>query len=155
MFIPTIKKSLKPGYLSFIYEMTYFDLMKLPIRYDIDKKILSLNYNEIKPVLKTPFVNEAFFTLNDDIKRASYMLKLKGVKPDHVDYQITDEMKKELSNTYILPALKEDINIQIESVKNDFADSIDYDELSNAKYYYTILYKLVRLEKEIYERINE
>jgi hypothetical protein len=62
MFIPTIKKSLKPGYLSFIYEMTYFDLMKLPIRYDIDKKILSLNYNEIKPVLKTPFVNEAFLS---------------------------------------------------------------------------------------------
>ena len=38
MFIPRIRKSLKPGYLSFTYDMTYFDLMKIPIRYDIDKK---------------------------------------------------------------------------------------------------------------------
>ncbi len=155
MFIPTIKKSLKPGYLSFIYDITYFDLMKIPLRYDIDKSILKTNYNNVKGTLKTPFVNEAYFTLNDDLKRASYILKLKGIKPDHIDYQLTDDLQTKLSNTYILPSLKEDITEQIENVKNEFAISIDYDELTTAKQYYKILYKLIRLEKEIYERINE
>jgi hypothetical protein len=155
MFIPRIKKSLKPGYLSFTYDMTYFDLMKIPIRYDIDKKILSANYNKVKDIVKTPFVNEAFFTLNDDLKRASYILKLKGVKPDHVEYVLPDDLKENLKNTYILPIIKEEVEEQLEIVKNEFATSVDYDELLNAKKHYTILYKLIRLDKEIYDRINE
>jgi hypothetical protein len=155
MFIPRIKKSLNPGYLSFTYDMTYFDLMKIPIRYDIDKKILSANYNKVKDIVKTPFVNEAFFTLNDDLKRASYILKLKGVKPDHVEYVLPDDLKENLKNTYILPIIKEEVEEQLEIIKNEFATSVDYDELLNAKKHYTILYKLIRLDKEIYDRINE
>ena len=155
MFIPHIKKSLKPGYISFTYDLTYFDLMKLPFRYDIDKKILSTNYTRVKTLIETPFVNDAFFTLNDDLKRAAYILKLKGIKPDHIEYKITDEIKQRLLNTYNLQGLKEEINEEIEQVKSDFSLCVDYDELLSAKNHYTFLYKLIRLDKEIYERINE
>jgi hypothetical protein len=110
---------------------------------------------QVKNIVKSPFVNEAFFTLNDDLKRASYILKLKGVKPDRVEYVLPDDLKENLKNTYILPIIKEEVEEQLEIVKNEFATSVDYDELLNAKKHYTILYKLIRLDKEIYDRINE
>jgi hypothetical protein len=155
MFIPRIRKSLKPGYLCFTYDMTYFDLMKIPIRYDIDKKILLNNYKRVKTMLTTPFTNEAFFTLNDDLKRASYILKIKGIKTGHIEYKLHEDLKQRLKNTYNLQGLKEEIIEELENVKNDFAICVDYDELLSAKNHYTLLYKLIRLDKEIYERINE
>ena len=155
MFIPRIRKSLKPGYLSFTYDMTYFDLMKIPVRYDIDKKILLNNYNRVKSMITTPFTNEAFFTLNDDLKRAAYILKIKGIKIEQVEYKLSEDLKGKLKNTYNLQGLKEEINEELETVKNDFAVCVDYDELLSAKNHYTLLYKLIRLDKEIYERINE
>jgi len=155
MFIPRIRKSLKPGYLSFTYDMTYFDLMKIPVRYDIDKKILLNNYNRVKSMITTPFTNEAFFTLNDDLKRAAYILKIKGIKIEQVEYKLSEDLKGRLKNTYNLQGLKEEINEELETVKNDFAVCVDYDELLSAKNHYTLLYKLIRLDKEIYERINE
>jgi hypothetical protein len=155
MFIPRIRKSLKAGYLSFTYDMTYFDLMKIPVRYDIDKKILLNNYNRVKTMLTTPFTNDAFVTLNDDLKRAAYILKIKGVKIEHIDYNLSEHLKEKLKNTYSLQGLKEEINEELETVKNDFAVCIDYDEIISAKNHYTLLYKLIRLDKEIYEKINE
>jgi hypothetical protein len=155
MFIPRIRKSLKPGYLSFTYDITYFDLMKIPVRYDIDKKILLNNYNRVKTIVKTQFTNEAYSTLNDDLKRAAYILKIKGIKIEHVEYKLSEDLKGRLKNTYNLQGLKEEINEELETVKNDFAVCVDYDELLSAKNHYTLLYKLIRLDKEIYEKINE
>lgn len=155
MFIPRIRKSMKAGYLSFTYDITYFDLMKIPVRYDIDKKILLNNYNRVKSFVKTPFTNEAYSTLNDDLKRATYILKIKGIKIEHVEYNLSDDLKGRLKNTYNLQGLKEEINEELETVKNDFAVCIDYDELLSARNHYTLLYKLIRLDKEIYEKINE
>ena len=155
MFIPRIRKSLKAGYLSFTYDMTYFDLMKIPVRYDIDKKILLNNYNRVKTIVKTQFTNEAYSTLNDDLKRAAYILKIKGIKIEHVEYKLSEDLKGRLKNTYNLQGLKEEINEELETVKNDFAVCVDYDELLSAKNHYTLLYKLIRLDKEIYEKINE
>ena len=83
------------------------------------------------------------------------MLKLKGVRPEHVEYELPDDLKENLKNTYLLSIIKEEVKEQLEIVKNEFATSVDYDELLNAKKHYTILYKLIRLDKEIYERINE
>ena len=155
MFIPRIRKSMKAGYLSFTYDITYFDLMKIPVRYDIDKKILLNNYNRVKSIVKTPFTIEAYSTLNDDLKRAAYILKIKGIKIEHVEYNLSDDLKGRLKNTYNLQGLKEEINEELETVKNDFAVCIDYDELLSAKNHYTSIYKLIRLDKEIYEKINE
>ena len=155
MFIPRIRKSMKAGYLSFTYDITYFDLMKIPVRYDIDKKILLNNYNRVKSFVKTPFTIDAYSTLNDDLKRAAYILKIKGIKIEHVEYNLSDDLKGRLKNTYNLQGLKEEINEELETVKNDFAVCIDYDELLSARNHYTLLYKLIRLDKEIYEKINE
>ena len=155
MFIPRIRKSMKAGYLSFTYDMTYFDLMKIPVRYDIDKKILLNNYNRVKTIVKTQFTNEAYSTLNDDLKRAAYILKIRGIKIEHVEYELSEDLKGRLKNTYNLQGLKEEINEELETVKNDFAVCVDYDELLSAKNHYTLLYKLIRLDKEIYEKINE
>jgi hypothetical protein len=146
---------MKAGYLSFTYDMTYFDLMKIPVRYDIDKKILLNNYNRVKTIVKTQFTNEAYSTLNDDLKRAAYILKIRGIKIEHVEYELSEDLKGRLKNTYNLQGLKEEINEELETVKNDFAVCVDYDELLSAKNHYTLLYKLIRLDKEIYEKINE
>ena len=150
MFLQKIRKSLRPGYLSFIYDVSYFDIFKLPLRYDIDKNLLNKNYENIKSM---PFSKDAYTVLNNDLKRASYILKIKGVKVEHINDD--DFLKNIKYNQYLLPALKEEINEELENVKNEFAICIDYDEILSAKKHYDILYRLTRIDKEIYDRINE
>ena len=143
-----IRKSLVPGHISFIYDLNYFDLFKLPVRYDINKLELVQYYNNNK---EQPFIKDAFKTLNDDVKRASYILKLRGIKVEHIKDDFLKEFKY---NPYMLPALKEDVNEALENVKNDFAMCIDYDEILSANKHYILIYKLTRLNDEIFNKIN-
>lgn len=147
--IPTkIRKSLKPGHISFTYDLNYFDLFKLPVRYDINKTDLVQYYNNNK---EQPFIKDAFRTLNDDVKRASYILKLKGIKVDH----IKDDFLKDFNyDTCMLSAFKEEVNEILESAKNDFTMCIDYDENLSANNHYILIYKLTRLNDEIFNKIN-
>ena len=144
-----IRKSLIPGHISFIYDLNYFDLFKLPVRYDINKKDLVQYYNNNK---EQAFVKDAFKILNDDVKRASYILKLKGIKVEHIKDDFIKEFKY---NPYMLPSLKEEVNEALDNVKNDFAMCIDYDENLSANKHYILIYKLTRLNDEIFKKINE
>jgi hypothetical protein len=144
-----IRKSLVPGHISFIYDLTYFDLFKLPVRYDINKIDLLQYYNNTK---EQPYIKDAFKILNDDVKRASYILKLKGIKVEHIKDDFIKDFKY---NPYMLPALKEEVNEALENVKNDFAMCIDYDENLSANKHYILIYKLTRLNDEIFKKIND
>lgn len=149
-YVPTkIRKSLVPGHISFIYDLNYFDLFKFPIRYDINKEELVNYYNNNK---EQPYIKDAFRILNDDVKRASYILKLKGVKVEHIEDDFIKEYKY---NSYLLPALKEQVNDDLEDAKNDFSMCIDYGELLSANKHYILIYKLTRLNDEIFKKINE
>lgn len=143
-----IKKSLIPGHISFIYDLNYFDIFKLPVRYDINKMDLVKYYNINK---EQHYIKDAFKILNDDVKRASYILKLRGIKVDHIKDDFIKDFKY---NPYMLPALKEEVYEALEDVKNDFAMCIDYDENLSANKHYILIYKLTRLNDEIFKKIN-
>lgn len=143
-----IRKSLKAGHISFIYDLNYFDLFKLPVRYDINKMDLVQYYNINK---EQPFIKDAFKILNDDVKRASYILKIRGIKVEDIKDDFIKDFKY---NPYMLPALKEEVNEALENVKNDFAMCIDYDENLSANKHYILIYKLTRLNDEIFNKIN-
>lgn len=143
-----IIKSLKQGHISFIYDLNYFDMFKLPVRYNIDKVELINFYNKNK---ETPYIKHAFKILNNDLKRASYILKLKGIKVG----RIKDDFIKDFNyNPYMLPILKEEVNETLDTVKNDFARCIDYEENLTANKHYILIYKLTRLNDEIFDKIN-
>jgi hypothetical protein len=144
-----IRKSLKAGHISFIYDLNYFDLFKLPVRYDINKMDLVQYYNFNK---EQAYIKDAFKILNDDVKRASYILKLKGIKVEHIKDDFIKDFKY---NPYMLPALKEEVNEALENVKNDFAMCIDYDENLSANKHYILIYKLTKLNDEIFKKIND
>jgi molecular chaperone HscB len=78
----------------------YFELFDLPVTFDIDTDDLSVRYRELQrrvhpdkfasgsdqerrvSMQMTTLVNEAFQTLRDSVKRARYLLGLKGIDVD-------------------------------------------------------------------------
>lgn len=74
----------------------YFELFRLPLRYAIDPESLSERYRELQRVAhpdrhahasdqerriaqqRATYINDAYQTLRDDLRRAQYLLKLSG-----------------------------------------------------------------------------
>lgn len=75
----------------------YFDLFHLPVQYGVDLQVLSERYRELQRVAHpdrhahasdqerriaqqhATYINDAYQTLRDELKRAQYLLKLSGL----------------------------------------------------------------------------
>jgi molecular chaperone HscB len=86
----------------------YFELFGLPVSFDVDPDSLTGHYRELQRVVHpdryasgteqerrlsmqgATLLNEALETLRDPLKRAHYLLRLKGVDPDHSQSQPMD-----------------------------------------------------------------
>jgi molecular chaperone HscB len=84
----------------FDFSKNHFELFGMPVGFVIDGRELALRYRELQKVVHpdrfaaagehsqrlslqgATLVNEAFGTLKDPLKRAQYLLSLKGVDPD-------------------------------------------------------------------------
>ena len=75
--------------------MNYFEILKLPISYDIDVDLLTRNYFSLQrsseSSVDSGLLNEAYGVLKNDIRRAEYFLNLKSIS--------TESMSAELSVT--------------------------------------------------------
>ncbi|MDM8545077.1 Fe-S protein assembly co-chaperone HscB [Candidatus Venteria ishoeyi] len=92
----------------------YFQLFKLPMQFELDITKLRTAYRELQrqfhpdrfahasdqerriAMQKTTQINEAFQTLKQPLKRAQYMLNLKGMQPDP---QVTPPLEPEFLMT--------------------------------------------------------
>jgi len=86
----------------------YFDLFGLPVRFQLDTNELSTRFRELQRVVhpdrfaaadaqsqrlslqNATMVNEAFQTLKDPLRRAEYLLRLRGVALDETSSTVND-----------------------------------------------------------------
>lgn len=107
---------------------TYFELLDLPVSFDIDLKKLNLHHkalqSEMHPdrfvgrseheqrlsVQYAAFLNEALDTLKSPLKRAHYLLKLKGrdVNVEHYTIRDTDYLMQQMEWRERLEALNDE-----------------------------------------------
>ena len=92
----------------FDFSKNYFELFGLPVGFLIDGQELAVRYRELQKVVhpdrfaaagehsqrlslqSATLVNEAYQTLKDPLKRAQYLLTLKGVEVDPKNHTLND-----------------------------------------------------------------
>jgi molecular chaperone HscB len=174
--IPFIaKKSKTPGYLSFMFRMNHFQIFDIDTKYNINKLYLNQSYKTLQNSINrndyiteeekhyllflSNYVNDAYYTLNNDYERSVYLLYLKGlvVKEDESfnKYIEIEEILNEMDNTSELQSLKERVNERIEEIKNEYTKHLENNELIEAKNKAILLYYYIDIEKQIYYKINE
>ena len=66
--------------------MNYFEILKLPIAYDIDTDLMTRNYFSLQRnsenSVDSGVLNEAYNVLKNDIRRAEYFLNLKNISTE-------------------------------------------------------------------------
>ncbi len=167
-----------------IVNKNYFELFDLPETYDLDVDrltaqyhMLQLNYHpdkhssasekeKMSAQVSSSYINDAYETLNSPLKRAAYILAIKGKDTEKVDQSdlsmevLVEQMELRESlgdlpkDETALQALEElKINVQrkvnVKQVK--FAKEIESDELSAAKKTFHELQFFSKLLAEIEE----
>jgi molecular chaperone HscB len=92
----------------FDFSKNYFELFGLPVGFIVDGSELSTRYRELQKVVhpdrfaaageasqrlslqSATLVNEAYATLKDPLKRAQYLLSLKGIELDGKEHTLND-----------------------------------------------------------------
>lgn len=92
----------------FDFSRNYFELFGMPVAYVLDVSELAVRYRELQKVVhpdrfaaageqsrrlslqSATMVNEAYDTLRDPLKRAQYLLRLKGVEADPQSSTLND-----------------------------------------------------------------
>jgi len=155
----------------------YFDLFGLPVSFEVDVKQLAEHYRELQKTIhpdkfanasdrdrrlavqQAALINEAFHTLKSPLKRARYLLQLKGVvfddqretsfEPEFLMEQM--ELREMLSGIRqkedaldSLANLMQDIQNKIQIMHNQLVLFIQQDDLNQAK---SQIHKLQFLEK--------
>jgi molecular chaperone HscB len=155
----------------------YFDIFGLPVEFEIDSQLLAEQYRKLQQtvhpdryanaserdrrmsVQQAADVNEAFHTLKSPLKRARYLLQIKGVAFDDEKETTVDpeflleqmELREALAEVNSsadafaeLNAIMQDIVKRIAHMLDDYNDCIKIGELQKAK---AIVQKLQFLEK--------
>ena len=76
--------------------MSYFEILKHPIAYNIDTDLLTRNYFSLQRSsensVDSGVLNEAYNVLNNDIRRAEYFLSLKNVSTETMSAELSVKM---------------------------------------------------------------
>lgn len=164
------------------FKPNYFDLFEIPESFDLDTDLLSEKYHkkqtEVHPdnfagaeekekmraVQLTSYLNEAYSTLKSPLKRAAYLLKLRGLDVESVNQsdlsmellmeqmqlrEFLDELPKNDSSLPELDKLKKEVNERLLSKQARFKKEIGQEELAKAKQIFHELQFLHKLLAEI------
>lgn len=143
----------------------YFQLFDLPEQYSLDNNVLRATYRDLQrkthpdkfanasqqeqllAVQYTATVNDAYDVLSSSLKRAIYMLKLKGFEIDPQQSAVMDpmflvqqmELREELENVsrvdapeVALEKISEQLEKDLEDLEKGFAAQIEVLDESNA-----------------------
>jgi len=76
--------------------MNYFEILKLPIAYNIDADLLTRNYFSLQrsseSLVDSGLLNEAYNSLRNDIKRAECFLNLKNISTEKMSEELAVKM---------------------------------------------------------------
>lgn len=169
------------------FKQNFFELFEIPESFDLDNNLLSEKYHnkqiEVHPdkfvgseekvklqaVQLTSYLNEAYSTLQSPLKRAAYLLKLRGMDVEAVNQselsmdllmeqmqlrESLDELPKDESSLPELDKLKDDVNERLLKKHASFGEQIDQEqigqeELAKAKQIFHELQFLHKLLAEI------
>ena len=79
--------------------MNYFEILKLPIAYNIDANLMTRNYFSLQRSSENSVnsfdsgvLNEAYNVLKNDVKRAEYFLNLKNISTEKMSAEMAVKM---------------------------------------------------------------
>ena len=149
-----------------IVNKNYFELFDLPETYDLDVDrltaqyhMLQLNYHpdkhssasekeKMSAQVSSSYINDAYETLNSPLKRAAYILAVKGKDTEKVNQsdlsmevlieqmelrESLSDLPKDETALQALEELKSNVQGKVQLKQVQFAKEIDSDELSGAK----------------------
>lgn len=170
--------------MNFDLSQSYFQLFALPASFEIDQAQLSTSFRELQKELHpdrftaaddqaqrlsvqaSAYVNEAYATLKDAVKRAKYLLFIKGVDLDEdhdttvdaeflMEQMVLREQLEEISGQDdpldALGELSSQVKTRMTELSNDFAADYAADDLSQARDNVRKLLFLNRLQQQVHE----
>lgn len=130
----------------FDFSKNYFELFGMPVGFLLDAAELSARYRELQKVVhpdryaasgeqsqrlslqSATMVNEAYETLKDPLRRAQYLLTLKGVEIDPAQQSLNDPaflmQQMELREALAEVAAKDDPQAELDGLLREIADMI-------------------------------
>jgi molecular chaperone HscB len=164
-----------------IADKNYFEIFSLPEEFDLDMDELAAEYkklqaqshpdkfsdaddaNRLQALQISSIINDAFNVLKSPIKRAGYLLGLKGVDPEehnqnHLSESLLlqqmewrehlhDATQEEDLNS--IDRLKQEVNQELQSCMNEFRDHVSAGNFSDAKPVYNKLQFIEKMLSEI------
>ena len=100
--------------------MNYFEILRLPITYNIDVDLMTRNYFSIRRggnLIALDLINEAYYILKNDIRRAEYFLSLKNISAEKMSSELAIQMFEMRENYDSLKNKEEKIEFQ-KNIKN-------------------------------------
>ena len=167
-----------------IVNKNYFELFDLPETYDLDVDrltaqyhMLQLNYHpdkhssasekeKMSAQVSSSYINDAYETLNSPLKRAAYILAIKGKDTEKVNQsdlsmevlveqmelrESLSDLPKDETALQALEELKSNVQGKVQLKQVQFAKEIESDELSLAKKTFHELQFFSKLLAEIEE----
>jgi molecular chaperone HscB len=145
--------------------INYFSIFDIPAKYTLNIKDLEYTYKEFQKVIHpdkyqtfsleerekseivTRQINEAYSVLKDDKKRAKYILNIKGVTDVSSEVSLEDifELNEKLENNEIEEGY---INDKIKEIKINLSSSLEEEDLSKAKKYFSLLSYYENIQKK-------
>lgn len=163
-------------------KQNYFELFKLPVSYDVDIASLTEKYRDMqvaahpdrvaaeseevkmRAVQFSSFINEAYDSLKDPLKRLAYILSLNGLDVEKVSQsdlgmdllmeqmqlrESLEELPKDESAIEDLESIKKDVQEKQKQRLDDISASLGEQDFESAKKLYHEMQFLYKLLAEI------
>ena len=134
--------------------MNYFEILKLPVKYQIDSDELTKNYLVAQKNFgcEVDLLNEAYNVLKSDIKRGEYFLGLHDISVEKLDKKFATEMfeLREKYSTLISEKDKIDFQKKLKSENKKRIASLDENNLEK----FSELFSVIKFVDSFLEKVK-